>query len=232
MDVLARFFQNKEAPVLSFVTALMQGQNSLGEKTNVPTEIVNRSIPLMVQDMYDLYKEWGPEGIAMGLPGILGVGSQTYGSYELVKGQNQIGQNTAQLKPKKGLGEQIAGMFGVEPDLSSTPGFAVSSYVDDLQALPKEEAAQKFEEIRVENPKLAEKIVKEIKDRELGITEEDKGLRSKGVANGDRAMAIAEELQSLETKEEKAKLWADYVTKKIITKDVAEQLNILLNKSE
>ena len=69
-----------------------------------------------------------------------------------------------------------------------------------------------------------------MKERELGITIKDKDLKVKGVASGDRALAIKKELDKLETKEEKSTLWKDYVKKGIITKEVARQLWVLLKE--
>ena len=65
-------------------------------------------------------------------------------------------------------------------------------------------------------------------ERDLGITTANKDLKAKGVASGDRALAVKKELDKLKTKEEKAALWEDYKKKGIITKEVARQLGILL----
>ena len=227
-DVAIRFLENKESPVLSLATALLTGKTSLGEPLNVPAEVANRFIPLVGQDMYDLYQEKGPEGLAMAVPGLFGFGSQTYGGQELVEGKNKIGQETAQIRPKQGIGEDISRKLFGEQTLGSSSSYNVEAYYDQLLKLPKEEAAKKFDEIAKVNPNLAKKITEVVKDRQLGITVQDQALKAKGVASGDRAMAIAEEFADLQTKEEKAALWEEYVTKKIITKEVAKQLSILL----
>ena len=78
LDVAARFFEYKEAPVMSFVTSLLKGQTSIGEPFNVKKELVNRVMPMMVQDLQDLFREYGPEGLLRGVPGVFGIGSQTY----------------------------------------------------------------------------------------------------------------------------------------------------------
>ena len=226
--VLFRFVESKESPVLSFATALATGQTNLGEPLNVPVEVINRFIPLVTQDMYDLYKERGLEGIGMSLPGLFGTGSMTYGKQELVTGKNQLGQETSQVRPVGGLSEDISAKIFGEPLLKSSKSFSVEAYYNQMLKLPKEEAAKQFDEIKQTNPDLAKKILGIVKDRELGITVADKSLKEKGVANGDRAMAIAGQLQKLKAKEEKATLWEEYVKKKIITDEVAKQLIELL----
>lgn len=92
MDILGRFVETKTAPVLSFAIGLLKGQNWLGEKFNIPQEIAQRFVPMVVQDMVDLYKERGLEGIGMGIPGIFGVGLQTYAptANEMVYSSNSV----------------------------------------------------------------------------------------------------------------------------------------------
>ncbi len=78
-DILTHFLEAKESPIFSFAVGLMEGKNYIGEKFDVPTEIAKRFIPMVMQDVQDLYSEYGTEGIPMAIPGVFGVGSQTYG---------------------------------------------------------------------------------------------------------------------------------------------------------
>ena len=82
LDILERFIEYKEAPLFSFATALLKGQTAIGEKIDLPTEIANRFIPMVVGDMYDLYKEKGLEGMFVAPLAIFGIGIQTYGPKE------------------------------------------------------------------------------------------------------------------------------------------------------
>ena len=99
-----------------------------------------------------------------------------------------------------------------------------------MSNLPREEANEIFEKIKESNPDLAKKLFDVIKERQIGITVKDKDLKSKGVASGDRALAVKKELDRLETKEKKIALWEDYAKKGIITKEVGRQLNVLYGK--
>lgn len=106
-DIIQRFLESKEAPVLSFITALLKGQTSVGEKFNLPVEVVDRFIPMMAQDMYDLFRERGPQGIAMAIPGAFGVGSQTYTDQIPMAGKTASGRPNVQWRQAPGLGEAI-----------------------------------------------------------------------------------------------------------------------------
>jgi len=229
-DILQRFFEYKTAPVVSFAFALMTGQNTIGEPLNVPAEIANRFIPMVAQDIYDLAKEKDSIGqaLVMGLPAIFGTGLQTYGKQELIYGKNQLGQPTSQVQPIPSMGESIAKrIFGQQP-LGTSSSWNVETYYDQLLKMPQAQAASVFDQIAKTNPDLAKKIVDVVKERQKGITVENKTLKSKGVASGDRAIAIKKEFDKLKTQEEKARLWDEYVKKGVITKEVAQQLTQLL----
>lgn len=84
-DVAQRFFENKLSPVASAVTDFMRGTSGIGEKldyTNpnpLKNPIAQKFLPILFEDLYSAYKEEGLMGVAKTAPGILGVGTQTYG---------------------------------------------------------------------------------------------------------------------------------------------------------
>jgi len=78
LDILYRQIENKEAPVLSFITQMLKGQDASGEKLNIPKEIGLRFTPMVLQDVYDLATE-SPELVPLSALGVFGVGLQTYG---------------------------------------------------------------------------------------------------------------------------------------------------------
>jgi len=77
MEIIGRAVESKEAPVMSFATTLLKGRSPFGEKLNIPKEIVNRFTPMVIQDLYDIYKD-DPSVFPAGFAGIFGVGVQTY----------------------------------------------------------------------------------------------------------------------------------------------------------
>jgi len=78
LDILQRFIEAKEAPVMSFITNLLKGRTFLGKSIDIKSEIGQRFVPIILQDMVDLYTEQGPKGILMASPAIFGLGTQTY----------------------------------------------------------------------------------------------------------------------------------------------------------
>ena len=99
----------------------------------------------------------------------------------------------------------------------------------ELDTLPKEVAEARFNVLIETNPELAKKVNEIVEDEKLGRTYEDSLIMALGVANGERAKYIHSKMVKLKTDEQRAKLWEEYVQKKIISKNVAEQLKELLN---
>lgn len=94
-----------------------------------------------------------------------------------------------------------------------------------------ETAAQEFEMIRENNPALAKKIAELKKERDLGLTDKDKEIKSLGVENGQRAKYLYAQFMKLETNEERAALWEELSKKKIISDQVEKQLRYLIKNN-
>lgn len=92
--------------------------------------------------------------------------------------------------------------------------------------ISKEELVTKLKN----NPSLKDNIKFALKKESLGITDSDQKLINMGVANKQRAEAVAKKLNKLKTKEEKKQLLIEYAQKGILTKEVAKQLVEFLNK--
>ncbi len=85
LEIIGRFFEYKEAPVASFAMNLLRGQNLFGEELDIPKEIGMRFVPMVMQDVYDLYKDQGILGLPLAPLGWFGVGLQTYESQSNVR---------------------------------------------------------------------------------------------------------------------------------------------------
>lgn len=124
-DIAQRYIEMKESPVASLVTGLLRGRNSIGEKLDVPTEVMNRFLPMVAQDMADIYREKGPVGIPMGLPAIFGLGSQTYGGLQVWgldnKDYPELNKELDRLKISAGFPSTTA--FGVELNMKEYKQF-------------------------------------------------------------------------------------------------------------
>ena len=232
LEIAQRFFENKTAPVPSFIIQWLKGTTATGEDFDLPTEVINRFIPMVTQDLYDLAQEEGIENIWQGAPAIFGVGVQSYGKQELVTGKTKIGEETAQIRPVQELAERVREAVLGEIPLGTTKSFSAQAYFDQLKKMPKEEAAEVLELMNEENPDLIKKIAEVAREESLGVTPHDRDLKAKGVQDGSRATAIVKDLKKLKTKEEQANLLADYKKKGILTPDVARQVVFILKGGE
>jgi hypothetical protein len=103
---------------------------------------------------------------------------------------------------------------------------SAQSLYDKMKALPQEEAKRQFDDLIKNNPDLAQ----EVSDLASGIKLDYKEsfLKSLGVENGQRAKYIVDEINKLKTKDEKKLYYQNLIDKKVITKQVSEQVLKLL----
>lgn len=85
LGIVGDFAKSKLDPVASLVVGGLEGKNGMGDEFNLSEEVKNRFIPLVIQDIKNLTEEYGAKGIAYAIPGIFGIGSQTYGPLSSVK---------------------------------------------------------------------------------------------------------------------------------------------------
>ncbi len=91
-DVVSQFMKNKLAPVPSLVWSWMEGKDWSGQPFEIKKALLDRTVPIVMQDLMDIYKENPkafPPGIfqdnptttkiGMGALPIFGEGVQTYG---------------------------------------------------------------------------------------------------------------------------------------------------------
>jgi hypothetical protein len=76
-DIFLRQLESKEAPIASFVTQMLKGQDYLGQPTDVKKEIKSRFTPMFISDLVELAKS-DPSLLPIGLLGGIGFGVQTY----------------------------------------------------------------------------------------------------------------------------------------------------------
>lgn len=78
LDLVTNFIIAKEAPVASFVTDWLRGKDMAGEPFKLDDAVISRTVPLAMQDMYDVLKDQGVMGLLYAFPAVVGVGVQTY----------------------------------------------------------------------------------------------------------------------------------------------------------
>lgn len=102
----------------------------------------------------------------------------------------------------------------------------------EIKNLGKGKSAQAFIELTKTNPKLAQEVADIARDEELGLTPLDRSVKALGVEDGSRAKFVFQSLEELDSKEAKRELWKSFVDKKILTPEVAQQVQYLLDNPE
>lgn len=118
LDTAVNFGINKESPVASFITDYLRGKDPTGMKFDLKNEIGSRFVPLLIQDINDIRNDRGlAEAIPMAIPGVFGVGLQTYPPTEAKKKVSWQGKEvTLQGDKVKELSDKTDSHFN---DLSS-----------------------------------------------------------------------------------------------------------------
>jgi hypothetical protein len=77
-DLIIRFAEQKGSPIATFLVDYFRGKDFEGKEFELSNALVDRLIPLYMKDMTEAIKEDGIEGAFKTMPGIFGVGTQTY----------------------------------------------------------------------------------------------------------------------------------------------------------
>lgn len=76
-DIIQRQFESKLAPTMSFINNILKGQDYTGQPIELKKELISKTTPLLLQDMYDLAKT-DPKLFPLELLSAFGIGVQTY----------------------------------------------------------------------------------------------------------------------------------------------------------
>lgn len=158
-EILTRFIESKESPIASFVMTLLKGQDFLGKKVDLRSEVAQLFIPMVLSDVYDLYKEKGLVGVGMSMPAFFGVGVQTYSPTpkELVHSKNSVLKNAKELRTQ-GRAKQAEDLLAKNKDIIGLAAHfegkvkTVNAYeklkkaAEDNVRLTKEERKRKVDE--------------------------------------------------------------------------------------
>lgn len=159
-SIIGRFLRSKEAPIASFATDLLTGKTATGEKIDVPVEVVDRFIPMLWQDMYDLYQEKGPVGIPMAVPAVFGVGTLSYSDKIPMNAKTASGKPKVEFREKPGLGETLLNKLTGE-EVSDIPK-------EKWKGLYAEKAKEDEQQAQVENAKA--RVLRTGKSERIGNT--------------------------------------------------------------
>ena len=122
-DILFRFLQSKQAPVLSFITTMLRGQTIGRGPADVSSELVDRFIPIFLQDLFDVAQEHGVARGWMTVPGAFGVGMNTYGNLIPQLKETPSGRVSVGFRDRPTLGEEIVNRLQNRPVTTLPPAF-------------------------------------------------------------------------------------------------------------
>jgi hypothetical protein len=179
LDIIQRFFESKTSPVTSFLLGVLKGETTMGEEVRPVADIVDRFIPMFAQDMFDLYREKGFEGIGMALPAIFGVGVQTYGDQIPLNEKTPSGKPTIKWRQQPSLGETI---------VNKITGKDVTGVPEDIQDKLREE--KKADIVRQADLDRAKKIV--IETGETQVVGDTKVYLEDGIVKTTRSETLLE----------------------------------------
>lgn len=170
--------------------------------------------------------------LMMNIPGLTGnVPARTTPSGEEIKSPNNVINAFSPLRTSSPTQEQEQGYknFSTIKKLEQKATQEHSILNDqaeqteaELKLLPAETAKQRLKEIAKQNPELAKKIVSNMKDEALGLSDEEKQLKNATVST--RVQFIKQKLEDMNTKEEKKTLLKEYAKKKILTEEAMKEL--------
>lgn len=181
-EIISRYLEYKQAPMVSFATGLIRGKTALGEKFDLPTEVANRFVPMVISDLQDLYKEKGFKGIPMASPAIFGVGVQSYGGVQSfgLNGKDYPKLNNELLRLKTSMGFPSTVAFGEEltvkeyKKLKEATGIKVAGYLNKLIETPAYQERPDDQKLRLINHKID--ILKDRVKKEMFPRKRKKGM--------------------------------------------------------
>jgi hypothetical protein len=175
------------------------------------------------------------EDITKASVGLIPAGTQAKKSYEGYKAVKEGAKTTKAGTKQFDVGgtpikNAQAILFGQYSGEGAKDYFSGKSYTqqkyEEIKNSPT--AKEDFAKIMKEEPALASRI-KELKRQEdAGFTDEDKEMINMAVRNGERAEYIVDKINKLKTKEEKRDYYQELINKKIVTKEITNQVKELL----
>lgn len=78
LSTLGNFASNKLSPPAAFIADYLRGKDFKGEPFNLTDAVVDRFTPMLLGDIAEVLKTDGIEGLPKVVPGVFGVGTQTF----------------------------------------------------------------------------------------------------------------------------------------------------------
>ncbi len=138
--------------------------------------------------------------------------------------------STTEARQSFDAADKLRTGLSIQERTNAQRGLDAEKMWSDLKEMSPEERATAWKKMVAEDEEMAKKVKKISTDEKKGIGANDRLLLMYNVGNGARARYVADQINSLSSKEEKEALWNEYVQKKIITKEVRRQLLEILSE--
>lgn len=134
-----------------------------------------------------------------------------------VRPEDEVGAGSDEFKKiRKTLQEQSRERFYIKQEAEEAHKQIIS--------IPTAEAEKLYQRLREENPTVADEVDQIFKDEKKNLNYLDRLVKQLGVSNGERATYIKTQIDSMDTNEEKKKLWDEYVQKGLVSDQVSKQI--------
>lgn len=110
-DILQRFLESKQAPVISLMNSMLTGKTISGQPVRLSSEIVNRFVPMFLGDLFEVTREHGVSKGWMAIPGAFGVGIQSYGDFIPLLESTASGRKTVRFRDQPDVGESLVNLL-------------------------------------------------------------------------------------------------------------------------
>ena len=107
VDILLRHLQSKASPIASLVIGWMKGKSETGQPFRFGPELIDRYIPMVLDDVDAVMKEAGQDAWGWGTLSFYGVGVQAYGKQIPLLETTPSGRQKIGFRPPPTIGEDI-----------------------------------------------------------------------------------------------------------------------------
>ena len=160
-DIVVRFLESKEAPLVSLLTTILHQRTPMGDPVHISAETIELFIPLFVGDLVEMISDYGSLGAVMSLPTIFGVGVQHYGEAVPQLTKTSSGQEKIGFRQPPSVGERL---------INAITGTQVSNIPKSLHpALQKARMQEMTHKVEVDKAKRL--TLEDGRRRRVGATE-------------------------------------------------------------
>ncbi len=226
--------ENKASPLLSMSVQLANNKDYYGDMIRNPQDPISKQL-----------QQVGSYGITNLLPFSVTQAQQTAqnkGGFEqqvenfagFTKAPAGITHSAQQQELQDLLTKSKGGFAPRTPEQVQAGTFhnQAEALYAELTKLPADQANAQATQLKTSNPSLFNALKSVVSDAKLGVTYDERLMKSLPVQDGTRAQYVYEQVQKLKTPEEKNSYIQNLQTKKVVTPQVFDQLKLLISKPQ